>query len=266
VVVPINGRGELILDEYHRLLSARTRFVAMAHVSNALGTINPVVEIVAAAHARGIPVLIDGAQAISHQGVDVQALGCEFYAFSGHKMCGPTGIGILYGRQDWLERLPPWQGGGDMIRTVSFERSTWNELPYKFEAGTPHVAGAVGLGAAIGYLESIGMDRIARYEQRLLDYTTHAMGQIPGVQLIGCASHKAGVVSFNLADVHPHDLGTVLDHQGVAIRTGHHCAMPVMDFFGIAGTARASIAFYNTESDIDQLIAGIGVAARMLRS
>ena len=264
-VVPMNERGELILDEFHRRLNDRTRIVAMVHVSNALGSVNPVEEIVAAAKSRGIPVLIDGAQAIAHQPVDVQALGCDFYAFSGHKMCGPTGIGVLYGRSEWLDRLPPFQGGGDMILTVSFEHTVYNELPYKFEAGTPHVAGAAGLGAAIEYLEAIGMGRIHAYEQRLLRYATDAIGSLPGVKIIGCAAHKASVVSFTVDGIHPHDLGTVLDHQGVAIRTGHHCAMPVMEFFGLAGTARASLAFYNTERDIDQLVAGIGVATRMLR-
>jgi cysteine desulfurase/selenocysteine lyase len=265
VVVPIDDRGALLMDEFHRRLGPRTRLVAMVHVSNALGTVNPVEEIAAAARSRGVPVLIDGAQAIAHQAVDVQAIGCDFYAFSGHKMCGPTGIGALWGRRDWLERLPPYQGGGDMILTVSFEGSTWNELPYKFEAGTPHVAGAAGLGAAIAYLEGIGMESIARYEQRLLDYATESVGRLPGVRIVGTAARKAGVLSFTLEGVHPHDLGTVLDHQGVAIRTGHHCAMPVMERFGIAGTARASFAFYNTEREIDQLVAGIEVAARMLR-
>lgn len=265
VVVPIDDRGALLMDEFHRRLGPRTRMVAMVHVSNALGTINPVEDIAAAARARGVPVLIDGAQAIAHQAVDVQAIGCDFYALSGHKMCGPTGIGALWGRREWLERLPPYQGGGDMILTVSFEGSTWNELPYKFEAGTPHVAGATGLGAAIAYLEGIGMERIARHEQRLLDYATEAVGRLPGLRIVGTAPRKAGVLSFTLEGVHPHDLGTVLDHQGVAIRTGHHCAMPVMDRFGIPGTARASFAFYNTEREVDQLVAGIEVAARMLR-
>ncbi len=264
-VVPINERGELIMEEYHRRLNERTRIVAMVQVSNALGTVNPVEEITAAARSRGIPVLIDGAQAIAHQPIDVQAIGCDFYAFSGHKMCGPTGIGALYGRREWLEKLPPFQGGGDMILTVSFAGTTYNELPYRFEAGTPHVAGAVGLGAAIEYLEAIGMARIARYERQLLDYATAAVSRLPGVRIVGTAARKAGVLSFTLDGIHPHDLGTVLDNQGVAIRTGHHCAMPVMDFFGVAGTARASLAFYNTEREIDQLVAGIEVAMRMLR-
>ena len=264
-VVPINERGELVLAEFHRRLNDHTRIVAVAHVSNALGTVNPIDEIVAAAKRRGIPVLVDGAQAVAHQAIDVQMLGCDFYAFSGHKMCGPTGIGVLYGRKEWLDRLPPFQGGGDMILTVSFERTVYNDLPYKFEAGTPHVAGAAGLGAAIEYLEAIGMSRISAYEQRLLTYATDAVGSLPGVRIIGTSERKASVLSFTVDDIHPHDLGTVLDHQGVAIRAGHHCAMPVMEFFGLTGTARASLAFYNTERDIDQLVTGIGVAKRMLR-
>jgi cysteine desulfurase/selenocysteine lyase len=264
VVAPITARGELRLDEYHRLLGDRTRLVAMAHVSNALGTVNPVADIVAAARARGIPVLLDGAQAVAHQRVDVQSLGCDFYAFSAHKMCGPTGMGVLYGRRERLEALPPFQGGGDMILTVSFTHTEYNELPYRFEAGTPDVAGVVGLGAAIEYLEGIGMDAIASYEAGLLDYATAAVAALPGVRLIGTAPEKAGVLSFTIDGIHPHDLGTVLDHQGVAIRAGHHCAMPVMEFFGLIGTARASFAFYNTREEIDQLVAGIGIARRML--
>jgi cysteine desulfurase/selenocysteine lyase len=264
VVAPINDRGELLMDGLRERLSARTRLVAVVHVSNALGTVNPVEDIVALAKARGVPVLIDGAQAVAHQAVDVQALGCDFYAYSGHKLCGPTGIGVLYGREEWLERLPPWQGGGDMILSVSFERTVYNELPYRFEAGTPHVAGAVGLAAAIDYIEGLGMDRIAAHEARLLEYATEAVVRRPGVTLVGRAARKAGVLSFNVAGVHPHDLGTVLDHQGVAIRSGHHCAMPVMEFFGVPGTARASFAFYNNERDVDQLVAALDVAARML--
>jgi cysteine desulfurase/selenocysteine lyase len=264
VVAPINDRGELLMDGLRERLSARTRLVAVVHVSNALGTVNPVEDIVSLAKARGVPVLIDGAQAVAHQAVDVQALGCDFYAYSGHKLCGPTGIGVLYGREEWLERLPPWQGGGDMILSVSFERTVYNELPYRFEAGTPHVAGAVGLAAAIEYIEGLGMDRIAEHEARLLEYATEAVARRPGVTLVGRAARKAGVLSFNVAGVHPHDLGTVLDHQGVAIRSGHHCAMPVMEFFGVPGTARASFAFYNNERDVDQLVAALDVAARML--
>jgi len=265
-VIPINDRGELILDAFHDLLNSRTRLVSVAHVSNALGTVMPVAEIISAAKTRGIPVLLDGAQAIPHQAVDVTALECDFYAFSGHKMFGPTGIGALYAREQWLERLPPYQGGGDMILEVSFDGTTFNDLPYKFEAGTPNIAGAVGLGAAIDYIDSIGMDRIQAYEANLLHYATAQLSAIDGLRLIGTAEHKAGVVSFTFDDIHPHDIGTVLDHQGVAIRTGHHCAMPVMDFFGIAGTARASLAFYNNRQDIDQLVDGLQVAIGMFRT
>jgi cysteine desulfurase/selenocysteine lyase len=264
-VVPMNKRGEIIMDDFLTLLSPKTRLVAITHVSNALGTINPVEKIIAAAKEHDIPVLIDGAQAVPHQAVDVTALGCDFYVFSGHKMCGPTGIGVFYAREEWLERLPPYQGGGDMILTVSFDATTYNDLPYKFEAGTPNIAGAIGLGAAIDYLLSIGMDKIESYEADLLDYATRLISNVDGIQLIGTAAHKAGVLSFNLDGIHPHDLGTVLDHQGIAIRTGHHCAMPVMEYFGIAGTARASLAFYNCRQDIDQLIDGLQLAIRMFR-
>ena len=263
-VVPVSQRGELCLDEFHRRLNARTRLVAMAHVSNALGTVNPVAEITAAARSRGIPVLLDGAQAIAHQKVDVQELGCEVYAFTGHKMCWPTGIGVLYGRRERLEAFPPFQGGGDMILSVSFDHTEFNELPYKFEAGTPDVAGAVGLAAAISYLEGIGLEAIAAHEGELLRHATQAVAALPGARIVGEAREKAGVLSFNLGSIHPHDLGTVLDHQGVAIRAGHHCAMPVMEFFGISGTARASFAFYNTHREVDQLVAGLEVARRML--
>jgi len=264
-VVPMNERGELEMDAYHAMLGPRTRLVAIAHVSNALGTVTPVENIIAAAKQRDIPVLLDGAQAVPHQPVDVAALGCDFYAFSGHKMFAPTGIGVLYGREKWLERLPPYQGGGDMILKVSFAGTTYNELPYKFEAGTPNISGAVGLGAAIDYLEAIGMTRVQDHEADLLGYATNAIGAVDGVRLFGTARHKAGVVSFNVDDIHPHDLGTVLDHQGVAIRTGHHCAMPVMDYFGIAGTARASLAIYNSRQDIDQLVEALHVAIKMFR-
>jgi len=264
-VVPINDRGEICMDEYLSLLGPRTRLVAIAHVSNALGTVNPVANIIAAARERSIPVLLDGAQAVPHQRVDVAALDCDFYAFSGHKMCGPTGIGVFYAKEEWLERLPPYQGGGDMILTVSFSGTTYNDLPYKFEAGTPNIAGAIGLGAAVDYLLDIGMDEIQAHESAILDYATNAVGEIDGIALVGTAEHKAGVLSFNLDGVHPHDLGTILDHHGVAIRTGHHCAMPVMEFFGIAGTARASLAFYNCREDIDQLIDGLHLAIRMFR-
>ena len=263
-VIPINQAGEIIQERYLELLNERTRLVSIAHVSNALGTINPVSEMVAAARKRGIPTLLDGAQAVPHQAVDVQSLGCDFYAFSGHKMCGPTGIGVLYGREATLESMPPWQGGGDMILTVSFSGTTYNELPYRFEAGTPNIAGAIGLGAAIDYLSGIGMERIAAHEAELLTYATDRIGALPGVTLVGTARHKAGVLSFNLDGIHPHDLGTILDHHGVAIRTGHHCAMPVMEFFGIPGTARASLAFYNNHEDIDQLAVGLQLAIEML--
>ena len=262
-VAPINERGELELDAFHNLLTDRTRFVAAAHVSNALGTINPVADNIAAARERGIPVLLDGAQGVPHMAVDVQALDCDFYAFSGHKMFGPTGTGVLYGRESLLDAMPPWQGGGDMILEVSFERTTYNELPYKFEAGTPNISGVIGLGAAVDYLNEVGPDRIAAHEEQLLSYLTQKLGALPDVRLIGTAASKASVQSFLVGDIHPHDLGTILDHQGVAIRTGHHCAMPVMDFFGVPGTARASLALYNTEHDVDQLVTAIEKAQRL---
>ncbi|MCB1596321.1 MAG: cysteine desulfurase [Gammaproteobacteria bacterium] len=262
-VVPINDEGELLFDEYEKLLGKRTRLVAITHVSNALGSVNPVRQVIASAHVRGIPVLIDGAQAIAHQGVDVQALDCDFYAFSGHKMCGPTGIGVLYGREELLETLPPYQGGGDMILTVSFSGTTYNELPYRLEAGTPHIAGAAGLGAAVDYLRQVGMGNIASHEADLLTYASNALSALPGLRLVGTAAHKAGVVSFNVDGIHPHDVGTVLDQHGVAIRAGHHCAMPVMERFGIPGTARASFAFYNTRAEIDQMIDALRLAIRM---
>lgn len=262
-VVPINDDGELLFDEYEKLLGNRTRLVAITHVSNALGSVNPVRDIIASAHARGVPVLIDGAQAIAHQSVDVQTLDCDFYAFSGHKMCGPTGIGALYGREALLETLPPYQGGGDMILTVSFSGTTYNELPYRLEAGTPHIAGAAGLGAAVDYLRKVGMDNIASHEAGLLTYASNALSALPGLRLVGTATHKAGVVSFNVDGIHPHDVGTVLDQHGVAIRAGHHCAMPVMERFGLPGTARASFAFYNTRDEIDQMIDALRLAIRM---
>lgn len=264
-VIPINDAGELVLDDYAKLLTDRTRLVSVTHVSNALGTINPVAEMVAHARGLGILTLLDGAQAIPHMPVDVQALDCDFYAFSGHKMCGPTGIGALYARESVLAEMPPWQGGGDMILTVSFSGTTFNELPYRFEAGTPNIAGAVGLGAAIDYLNAIGMPAIEAWEADLLAYATDKVSALPDLEVIGQAAQKAGVLSFNMAGVHPHDLGTILDHQGVAIRTGHHCAMPVMEHFGIAGTARASLAFYNDKADIDQLIDALQLARDMLR-
>lgn len=262
-VIPINDNGELLLDEYRALLSSRTRLVAVAHISNALGTINPVAEIIRLAHEAGALVLIDGAQAVAHQAVDVQALGCDFYAFSGHKLYGPTGIGALYGRFDILNAMPPWQGGGDMIRTVSFEHTTYADLPQRFEAGTPNIAGVVGLKAAIDYVASVGMDTIAEHEQALLDYSTQAVLQVPGLRLIGTAAHKAGILSFVIDGIHPHDLGTILDTNGVAIRAGHHCAMPVMTRFGIPGTARASLALYNSKEDIDALVDALTQAQKL---
>ncbi|HTY92974.1 MAG TPA: cysteine desulfurase [Steroidobacteraceae bacterium] len=257
VVAPIDASGELLLPEFLRLLSPRTRLVAVAQVSNALGTVLPVGPIIAAAHARGVPVLVDGAQAVAHARVDVQALGADFYAFSGHKLYGPTGIGVLFGREELLADMPPWQGGGDMILNVTFERTTYNELPYKFEAGTPNISGAVGLGAAVDYVESLGIEAIAAHEHALLEAATAALAAIPGLTLIGTAREKAAVISFVMQGIHPHDLGTILDAEGVAVRTGHHCAQPVMDFFGIPATARASFACYNTLAEVQQLAAAL---------
>ncbi len=264
-VAPINLRGELLFDEYVELLSPRTRLVAIAHVSNALGTILPVKRIVEAAHARGAVVLVDGAQAVPHSRVDVRALGCDFYAFSGHKLYGPTGIGVLYGREELLEAMPPWQGGGDMILTVSFDKTTYNQLPAKFEAGTPNISGAVGLAAAMDYVESLGIEAIAAHEQRLVEQATTALERIPGVRLIGTAPQKASIVSFTMDGIHPHDLGTILDHEGVAVRTGHHCAMPLMTFLGLPATVRASFACYNTERDVASLVAALGKAREVFR-
>ncbi|MGE0801534.1 MAG: aminotransferase class V-fold PLP-dependent enzyme [Lautropia sp.] len=261
--VPITERGELEPGAYEALLGPRTRLVAVAHVSNALGTVNPVAAMVRSAHAAGARVLLDGAQAIAHLRVDVQALDCDFYAFSGHKLYGPTGIGALYARRELLAAMPPWQGGGDMIRTVSFEGSTWAEPPARFEAGTPNIAGAVALGAAIDYLQQIGIARIAAREQSLLAKATDALQRLPGVRLYGTAPDKSAIVSFTVDGIHPHDLGTILDDDGIAIRAGHHCAMPVMTRFGIAGTARASFALYNDDDDIDALVGGIGNAQRL---
>ena len=256
-VAPINDAGELLLDEFEKLISARTKIVAIPHVSNALGTVNPVKQIVELAHARNIPVVVDGAQAVPHMSVDVQGLGCDFYAFSSHKMFGPMGIGVLYGKSALLEAMPPYQGGGDMISSVTFEKTVYNKLPFKFEAGTPDVAGAIGLGAAIEYLNDIGMENVARHEHELLAYATEKVSAIPGVTLVGTAKEKAGVLSFVMDNIHPHDIGTILDQEGIAIRTGHHCAQPVMDRFGIPATARASFALYNTKEEIDALAAGI---------
>jgi len=262
-VAPIDARGELDLEAFASLLGPKTRLAAFAHVSNALGTVLPVRECIALARRRGVPVLIDGAQAAPHMRVDVQELDCDFYAFSGHKLYGPTGIGVLYGREALLDSMPPWQGGGDMILSVSFAGTTYNQLPFKFEAGTPHISGAVGLAAAIDYLDGIGLERIARWEHELVSYATARLSRCEGVRLIGEARERAGLVSFVVDRVHAHDLGTILDQQGIAIRTGHHCAMPVMEFMGVPATARASFAFYNTMAEIDRLVAGVAAAREL---
>jgi cysteine desulfurase/selenocysteine lyase len=256
-VAPINLQGELIYAEFEKLISDKTKLVSVVHMSNALGTINPVEKIIAAAHAKNIPVMLDGAQAIPHMAVDVRELDCDFYVFSGHKLYAPSGIGVLYGKQALLEAMPPYQGGGDMIRKVTFEETEYNTLPYKFEAGTPSIADVVGLGAAIDYLNEIGMDNIAAYEAELLSYATEKAGQIKGLRIIGEAEHKGAILSFVLDKIHPHDIGTMLDSLGIAIRAGHHCAMPVMDFFEVPATARASFAMYNTKEEIDVLMKGI---------
>ena len=256
-VAPIDDRGQLLLEEFAKLLGRRTKIVSVGHVSNALGTINPIRRIIEMAHRQNIPVLVDGAQAIPHLKVDVQALDCDFYVFSGHKVYGPTGIGILYGKSALLDAMPPYQGGGDMISSVTFETTIYNKVPYKFEAGTPNIAGAIGLGGAIEYVKSLGMENIAAYEHDLLAYATEAISALPGIRLIGTAPLKAGVLSFLLEDVHPHDIGTILDREGIAIRTGHHCAQPVMQRFGIAATARASFALYNTREEADALVQSI---------
>jgi len=256
-VAPISDSGELQLEDFANLLGPRTKIVAVTHVSNALGTINPVQRIIEMAHRGNIPVLVDGAQAVPHLKVDVQALDCDFYVFSGHKVYGPTGIGVLYGKSALLDAMPPYQGGGDMISSVTFEKTIYNKLPYKFEAGTPHVAGAIGLGAAIEYVNGLGMDNIAAHEHELLAYATETVSAIPGIRLIGTAKEKTGVLSFLLDSIHPHDIGTILDQEGIAIRTGHHCAQPVMQRFGIAATARASFALYNTREEVDALAEGI---------
>jgi cysteine desulfurase/selenocysteine lyase len=264
-VAPINDRGELILEELEKLLGPKTKLVALAHVSNALGTINPVREIVRMAHARNIPVLLDGAQAVPHLPVDVRELEVDFYAFSSHKMYGPSGVGVLYGKEALLKAMPPYQGGGDMISSVTFEKTTYNQLPYKFEAGTPNIAGVVGLGAAVDYLAEIGMDAISAYEHELLAYGTRALSEVPGLTIVGQAREKASVLSFALEGIHPHDVGTVLDQDGIAVRTGHHCAQPVMERFGLPATARASVALYNTKEEIDLLIEGIHKVIEVFR-
>ena len=256
-VIPCNDAGELLLDDYAKLFNANTRFVAITHVSNALGTINPVKDMIAIAHRHGVPVLVDGAQAVPHMKVDVQDLDCDFYAFSGHKMCGPTGIGVLYGKAQLLAKMKPFEGGGDMILSVTFEKTTYNAITYKFEAGTPPIAAAIGLGATVDYLENVGLDGIAAHEHELLTYATAALIQLKGVRIVGTARNKAGVLSFTLQGVHPHDVGTILNEDGVAVRTGHHCAQPVMQRFGVPATVRASFYLYNTFAEVDALIAGI---------
>lgn len=263
-VAPVNEAGELDMAAFERLLTARTRLVAIGHVSNALGSINPVAQIIELAHARGAKVLVDGAQSVAHGPVDVTALDCDFFAFSGHKLFGPTGIGVLYGKAELLEAMPPWQGGGDMIRTVSFERSEWNDLPWKFEAGTPDIAGGIGLKAALDYLAALDFDGALRHEHALLAYATARAAEVPGLRIIGTAREKAGVLSFVIDGLHPQDLGVLLDSQGVAIRTGHHCAMPVLSRYGLSGTARASFAFYNTHEDVDRFYAALAKACQIL--
>ena len=264
VVAPINDAGELDLDAYRALLTERTKLVSVVHLSNALGTLLPVERMIADAHAHGVPVFVDGAQAAAHVALDVAALGADFYAFSSHKALGPTGVGVLYGREALLDAMPPYQGGGDMIETVSYERATWNALPHKFEAGTPHIAGVAGLAAALDYLDGIGLDRIAAYEHDLLAYATEKVAALGDVRLVGTAARKASVLSFLLGGLHPYDVGTILDQLGVAVRTGHHCAQPLMGRLGIPGTVRASFAFYNTGADVDALVAALGKARAML--
>jgi cysteine desulfurase/selenocysteine lyase len=262
---PIDDAGDVVLDEFERMLTPRTRFASVVHVSNALGTVNPVREIVALAKERGVPVLLDGAQAIPHGRVNVAELGCDFYAFSGHKFFGPTGIGVLWGRGGLLEAMPPYQGGGDMIKSVRFEGTTWNDLPYKFEAGTPHVAGAIGLGAAVDYVSALDAEAVRAHERELLDRAVAVLRGVEGVRLVGTPRERAGAVSFVLDGVHPHDVGTVLDQEGVAVRTGHHCAQPVMERFSVPATVRASVAFYNTTAEIDALAKGLRRARDLFR-
>ena len=262
-VIPMNDRGELLLDEYERLFTPRTRIVCVAHVSNVLGTVNPVHEMIATAHAHGVPVLVDGAQSIPHMPVDVQALDADFYVFSGHKIYGPTGVGVLYGKEDWLDKLPPYQGGGEMIQHVSFERTTFNELPFKFEAGTPDYIGTTGLAKALDYVSALGMDRIAAYEHELTEYATRRLKEIPGMRIFGEAPEKGSVISFLVGNIHHFDMGTLLDRLGIAVRTGHHCAQPLMQRLGIEGTVRASFALYNTKEEIDALVAGVERVSRM---
>ncbi|PUZ26269.1 cysteine desulfurase CsdA [Chitinophaga parva] len=263
-VIPVSDKGELDMDAYEKLLDDSVKIVACTYVSNTLGTVNPVQDIIRLAHAKGIPVLLDGAQAIQHMAVDVQALDVDFLAFSGHKLYGPTGIGVLYGKSEWLDKLPPYQGGGDMIKTVTFAKTTYNELPYKFEAGTPDISGGIGLGAAVKYVESIGVANIGAWEHELMQYGLEKLGEVEGIRFIGQAKNRAGAISFLVKDIHPYDLGELLDKQGIAVRTGHHCTEPIMDFFKIPGTVRASFGLYNTKAEIDTLVAGVKRAAAML--
>ena len=262
-VIPINNDGELMMDEFRKLLSKKTKIVAVTHISNSLGTVNPVKEIIAAAHEKGIPVLIDGAQAIHHTKVDVQDLDCDFYAFSAHKMYGPTGVGILYGKEELLNAMPPYQGGGDMIKTVTFEKTTYNELPHKFEAGTPNIAGGIAFGEAIDYINSLGVENIAAYENELTIYAQEQLNTVPGIQFIGKAKERASVISFLLNNIHPYDAGVILDKMGIAVRTGHHCTQPLMDRFKIPGTVRASFSFYNTKQEVDVLVTGLHKVIQM---
>ncbi|MBP6372810.1 MAG: cysteine desulfurase [Flavobacterium sp.] len=264
-VIPMNENGELIQEAYLELLNPNTKLVAVTHISNALGTINPIQEMVAQAHQVGAAFLVDGAQAVPHLQPDVQALDCDFYAFSGHKMCGPTGTGILYGKEEWLHKLPPYQGGGEMIKTVTFEKTTYADLPHKFEAGTPNIGGGIALSVAVQYMQNIGFKAIAAHEKKLLDYATAQLLQIEGLKIYGTAAHKTSVISFNVGDIHPYDLGTIIDKKGIAVRTGHHCTQPIMDFFGIPGTIRASFAFYNTTTEIDLFVSALKKAVTMLR-
>ncbi len=264
VVIPMNDKGELNLEEFEKLLSDNVKVVAVNHISNALGTVNPIKEIIKKAHKVGAAVLIDGAQAAPHLKPDVQDLDCDFYAFSGHKVCGPTGIGVLYGKEEWLRKLPPYQGGGEMIAEVTFEKTTYADLPHKFEAGTPNIAGGIVLGTAIDYLNEVGFDNIAVYEQELLDYATEKLLQIEGLRIYGTSEHKASVISFNIEGIHPYDIGTIVDKLGVAVRTGHHCAQPIMQYFNIPGTIRASFAFYNTKEEIDIFVEAVKKAKTML--
>jgi len=264
-VIPLNEKGEIIIDEYKKLLSDKTKIVSIVHISNSLGTINPVKEVIDLAHKKDIPVLIDGAQATLHSKIDVRDLDADFYTFSSHKVYGPTGIGVLYGKRKWLDAMPPYQGGGDMIKTVSFEKTTYNELPFKFEAGTPDISGAIGLGIALEYVKDLGFDAIAEHESELLRYATEKLLAIDGLRIIGTAANKASVISFLIEGTHPYDVGTLLDKMGIAVRTGHHCTQPLMDFYQIPGTVRASFAVYSSKDDVDKLVAGVKRAARMLR-